>query len=303
MKARLNSLKKREWYRPVARVVAAEAAARVFGRPGVRSPYMSFAPALRADAAARCPAMTPYDRSSRPQTVAAADDAWLHALLLAVGALTRCEALINTSFNARGRPILNSIADALGLLRTADDLDSVLELPGVGLQLDPQLPHHWLLLLSVDAGGVARALCQHRVAKLFRASSSLEGRVGARGCQGRRREARRRLTCAGHHGHPPLQLRCRPAAAGGRGAVRRGSGGGAAAASANGVVLARLQRAQRSVSATRRRFAFGPGAGAGSPLEASPARGSGSRSVRRASQMRSASPRMSLLMMKAATCP
>ena len=46
--------------------------------------------------------------------------------LLAVGALTRCEALINTSFNARGRPILNSIADALGLLRTDDDLDYVL---------------------------------------------------------------------------------------------------------------------------------------------------------------------------------
>ena len=73
-----------------------------------------------------CPAMTHYDRSSRPQTVAAADDAWLHALLLAVAARTRCEALINTSFNARGRPILNTIADALGLLRTDDDLDYVL---------------------------------------------------------------------------------------------------------------------------------------------------------------------------------
>ena len=126
MKERLNGLKKREWFRPVAPVVAVEAADRVFERRDVRSPYMSFAPALRAAAAERCPAMTHYDRSSRPQTVAAADDAWLHALLLAVAARTRCEALINTSFNARGRPILNTIADALGLLRTDDDLDYVL---------------------------------------------------------------------------------------------------------------------------------------------------------------------------------
>ena len=126
MKERLNGLKKREWFRPVAPVVAVEAADRIFERRDVRSPYMSFAPALRAAAAERCPAMTHYDRSSRPQTVAAADDAWLHALLLAVAARTRCEALINTSFNARGRPILNTIADALGLLRTDDDLDYVL---------------------------------------------------------------------------------------------------------------------------------------------------------------------------------
>ena len=45
---------------------------------------------FRAAAAARCPAMTHYDQSSRPQTVTAADDAWLHALLLAVAARTPC---------------------------------------------------------------------------------------------------------------------------------------------------------------------------------------------------------------------
>ena len=70
--------------------------------------------------------MTHYDRSSRPQTVRASDDAWLHALLIAVAERTACEALINTSFNARGKPILNLIADALGLLHTDDDLDYVL---------------------------------------------------------------------------------------------------------------------------------------------------------------------------------
>lgn len=44
----------------------------------------------------------------RHQSVGKADEPWLHALLLAVGKRTGLAALINTSFNTRGKPITNT---------------------------------------------------------------------------------------------------------------------------------------------------------------------------------------------------
>ena len=59
----------------------------------------------------------------------AAEDLWLHALLGAVKARTGWAVLINTSFNTRGRPILNTAAEALALLRDCEGLDAVSQLP------------------------------------------------------------------------------------------------------------------------------------------------------------------------------
>lgn len=135
MKERLNALKFREWYRPVAPVLADEDADRVFARDASRrpvtSPFMSFAPALSAAAAEALPAVRHTDRTARPQTVsnvpgAAGYEPWLHAVLTEVQALTGWAVLINTSFNSRGRPILNSLAEALSLLVECDELDYVL---------------------------------------------------------------------------------------------------------------------------------------------------------------------------------
>ena len=50
-------------------------------REAARSPYMSFAPGLTADAAKAMPAIVHFDATARPQTVSAADEPWLHALL------------------------------------------------------------------------------------------------------------------------------------------------------------------------------------------------------------------------------
>jgi carbamoyltransferase len=135
MKERLNALKFREWYRPVAPVVAEEAADRVFARDAAprpaTSPFMSFAPALLADAADALPAVRHTDRTARPQTVSqvvgtAGYEPWLHAVLAEVQVRTGWAVLINTSFNSRGRPILNSLAEALALLVECDELDYVL---------------------------------------------------------------------------------------------------------------------------------------------------------------------------------
>ena len=72
------------------------------------------------------PAIAHVDGTARLQTVSAAGEPWLYALLKRVGLLTGHAVLANTSFNSRGRPILNSIGEALELLAAADDLDAVM---------------------------------------------------------------------------------------------------------------------------------------------------------------------------------
>ena len=130
MKERMNALKFREWYRPTAPVLLAEEADRAFVRDSplrpLHSPFMSFAPKLTPVAAAALPAITHADGTARPQTVDESDEAWLHALLDAVKAETGWGVLINTSFNSRGKPILNTLSEALELLRDCEDLDYVL---------------------------------------------------------------------------------------------------------------------------------------------------------------------------------
>ena len=132
-KDRMNRIKHREWWRPVAPVMTEHAATQLFdlgvGDPSssrsVSSPYMSFAGKLKNDVAAKLPAMHHFDGTVRAQTVKPEDDPWLFALLEAVGRLTGYEVLINTSFNTRGRPILNRASEALELLDAMPDLDAV----------------------------------------------------------------------------------------------------------------------------------------------------------------------------------
>ena len=131
MKERMNALKFREWYRPTAPVVlAGPEADRTFHRDSpyrpLHSPFMSFAPRLKPEAAAALPAITHFDGTARPQTVSRDNEPWLHSLLEAMKAKTGWGVLINTSFNSRGKPILNTLAEALNLLRDCEDLDYVL---------------------------------------------------------------------------------------------------------------------------------------------------------------------------------
>ena len=58
------------------------------------------------------PAVTHVDYSARVQTVAAADHPRYHALIKRFGELTGCPVLVNTSFNVRGEPIVQSPLDA-----------------------------------------------------------------------------------------------------------------------------------------------------------------------------------------------
>ncbi|CAK9081519.1 3'-hydroxymethylcephem-O-carbamoyltransferase (3'-hydroxymethylcephem-O-CASE) (CCT) [Durusdinium trenchii] len=125
MRDRMNRLKGRQWFRPVAPMIADEALRQVFGRE-VKSPYMSMAPRVLEEVLKEFPALAHLDGTARHQSVGAKDEPWVHALLLAVGKHTGLAALINTSFNSKGRPIANTVKESLDMLRELSDLDYVL---------------------------------------------------------------------------------------------------------------------------------------------------------------------------------
>jgi carbamoyltransferase len=110
---RLNAVKGRERFRPVAPMVLAERAGELFGRGPLPSPYMLFvhdvAPAWRS----RIPAVTHVDGTARIQTVDRADEPLLARMLEEFGARTGLPVVVNTSLNTAGRPMVDSPRDAL----------------------------------------------------------------------------------------------------------------------------------------------------------------------------------------------
>lgn len=125
VKARLNRLKSRGWYRPVALTMPATMVAQLFvvNVDAMFSPFMSFAPSLLPSSAKRFPAIAHIDGTCRVQTIDRETESWLFDLLLAVGALTGAPLLANTSLNLKGQPILNRATDALSLFRTQKEID------------------------------------------------------------------------------------------------------------------------------------------------------------------------------------
>eukprot|EP00933_Yihiella_yeosuensis_P016348 TRINITY_DN14003_c0_g1_i1.p1 TRINITY_DN14003_c0_g1~~TRINITY_DN14003_c0_g1_i1.p1 ORF type:complete len:137 (-),score=17.98 TRINITY_DN14003_c0_g1_i1:144-554(-) len=124
MRDRMNRLKFREWFRPVAPMIADEALKQVFGRK-VKSPYMTMAPQVLESVRKRFPALAHLDGTARHQSVGESDEPWIHALLIAVGGWTGLAALINTSFNTKGKPIVNTVRGCLEMLEDLPDLDFV----------------------------------------------------------------------------------------------------------------------------------------------------------------------------------
>jgi len=60
------------------------------------------------------------DGTARAQTITREQNPWLFELLTAFERLSGFVALLNTSFNSKGRPMVTHIVDALDLLLTTD---------------------------------------------------------------------------------------------------------------------------------------------------------------------------------------
>lgn len=116
MQARLNALKDREDFRPVAPVVLEEEAGEWFlagGQPAGPAPFMLFVHEVPLGRAARIPAAVHVDGTARVQTVSPQWNPRYHALLAAFARRTGVPVLINTSFNVRGEPIVCTPRDAI----------------------------------------------------------------------------------------------------------------------------------------------------------------------------------------------
>jgi len=106
-RVRLNEIKQREQYRPIAPVCLEEDAARWFScnHP---SPFMLYTQRVSTDALA---AVTHVNGTARIQTVSPVTNSHLHELLMAFKARTGYGVLCNTSLNFKGRGFINNIAD------------------------------------------------------------------------------------------------------------------------------------------------------------------------------------------------
>lgn len=109
---RLNRVKGREQFRPVAPMVLAEQAAQIFGRGPLPSPYMLFVHDVAEHWRSRIPAATHVDGTARIQTVDT-DQPVLHRMISAFADRTGVPVVVNTSFNTAGRPMVDSPRDAL----------------------------------------------------------------------------------------------------------------------------------------------------------------------------------------------
>ena len=116
MQGRINDLKDGEDFRPVAPAVPQECLADWFSPAsanGGQAPFMLFVYNVHPEKAASIPAACHHDLTARVQTVTAASNPRLHAVLHAFGRLTGVPVLINTSFKVGGQPIVCTPKDAV----------------------------------------------------------------------------------------------------------------------------------------------------------------------------------------------
>ena len=112
MQAKLNEIKDREDFRPVAPVVMEEHADAWFVDARI-APFMLFIFDVRPEVAERIPAVRHVDGTARVQTINRSQHPLYYDLLAAFHARTGVPILVNTSFNTRGEPMVNSPRDAL----------------------------------------------------------------------------------------------------------------------------------------------------------------------------------------------
>jgi carbamoyltransferase len=109
---RLNAVKGREQFRPVAPMVLDDRAAEIFDGP-LPSPFMLFTHEVRRGWAERIPAVVHVDGTARIQTVDPVEEPAVARMLARFDALTGVPVVVNTSLNTAGRPMVDDPRDAL----------------------------------------------------------------------------------------------------------------------------------------------------------------------------------------------
>lgn len=109
MKNKINSkVKHREWFRPFAPSVLNKFSKEYFGIKD--SPYMLRITQVKNN---KIPSVTHIDKSARVQTVSRKENPKFYKLISEFYKLTKVPVILNTSFNDKGEPIVNSPNDAI----------------------------------------------------------------------------------------------------------------------------------------------------------------------------------------------
>jgi carbamoyltransferase len=113
-KDHVNTVKKREWFRPFAGTVLLEKAREWFDlRSLTESKFMMFAVDVWPDKQPLIPAITHVDGTCRMQTLKREDNPNYYDLIQEFNKLTGVPILFNTSFNLAGNTIVETLKDAL----------------------------------------------------------------------------------------------------------------------------------------------------------------------------------------------
>ncbi len=116
-----ESVKFRESFRPYGASVLFEKAHTYFEIPeNFHNPYMSFAVRVRERYRNTFNEATHIDGTSRMQLVCKEQNEKYYSLIQEVGVLTGVDAILNTSMNVMGEPIVETIDDLIGFLKNSN---------------------------------------------------------------------------------------------------------------------------------------------------------------------------------------
>ena len=114
-------VKHREEFRPFAPAVLIEEAHKYFEMPdGLQSPYMLFTFNVKKNKQKKIPAVIHVDGTSRIQTVPKKSNKLFYEIIKEFEKLTGVPAVLNTSFNVRGEPIVCTPQDAFNCFKNTE---------------------------------------------------------------------------------------------------------------------------------------------------------------------------------------
>ncbi|MFE4061753.1 carbamoyltransferase C-terminal domain-containing protein [Streptomyces sp. NPDC059096] len=120
MRETVNTVKSREQWRPFAPITLESYAPRLWPSQGLRERYMVGSSAVSSHAHEVMPAAIHVDGTTRPQVLKTGQASVLEGVLRTMESNGEPPVLINTSFNGRGEPIVESAADAARTFRELD---------------------------------------------------------------------------------------------------------------------------------------------------------------------------------------
>lgn len=118
---RMNQVKNREWYRPLAGSILLEDFSEWFENGSIKeSPFMTFAIEVNSRKRKYIPAIVHKNMTCRVQTVTKEQNMHYYNLINAYKDLTGIPIIGNTSFNLAGQPIVHTKLEALETLKNSE---------------------------------------------------------------------------------------------------------------------------------------------------------------------------------------